>query len=267
VSRDSKLFCALLKYWRGRRGLSQLDLAATAEVSSRHLSFLEIGRAKPSREMVLKLAATLDVPLRDRNTLLREAGFAAHFPEPTLDALQDPAIEHALERMLEQQEPYPMILLDRTYEVLRINQAARRFFGVVIKDGLVGLNALDVLFDPGILRPFVVDWQTVGLEVVLRLQRETLFNPHDRRLGELLERLLKYPDVPQEWQRPDFSRSTAPAVNLRFRFGEQELGFVTTMTRFHAPHNVTLDELQIESYFPQDEATQQLCIALASGSG
>jgi len=265
VSRDSKLFCALLKYWRGRRGLSQLDLAATAEISSRHLSFLETGRAKPSQEMVLRLAATLDVPLRDRNSLLREAGFPAHFPEPTLDALNDPAIEHALARMLRQQEPYPMILLDRTYEVLRVNEAAQRFFGAVLGGELVGRNALYVLFDPGLLRPYVVDWQDVGHEVVLRLQRETLFNPHDARLCEVLARLLEYPEVPEAWRRPDFSRASARAVQLRFRLGEQELGFVTTMTRFHAPHNVTLDELQIESYFPQDDATQRLCAAWASG--
>ena len=265
MSRDSKLFCALLKYWRGRRGLSQLDLAVVAEVSPRHLSFLETGRANPGEEMVLRLAAALDVPLRDRNALLREAGFGPRFPEPELDALDDPAIERAIERMLRQQEPYPMLLLSRSYEILRINGAVQRLFGAVVEGELVGRNALVTLFDPAELRPYVIDWEETAQELVTRLQRETLLSPHDHALAELLDQLLAYPGVPKAWQRPDFTRGSAPAVRLRVRMGEQELGFLTTITRFNAPQNVTLDELQIESYFPLDELTEQVCAAMAAG--
>ncbi len=267
MSRESKLFSALLKYWRRRRGLSQLDLAVAAEVSPRHISFLETGRARPSEEMVLRLGGTLDVPLRDRNELLRVAGFVSGFAEPTLEALEDPAIELALARMLEQQEPYPMLLVSRTYAILRANQAARRLFGAAIGGDIIGRNALFEVFDPEGLRPNVVNWEEVGREVVLRLQRETLHNPHDQRLAEVLEALFRFPGVPEVWRRPDFSRGSAASVQLRVRLGEQELGFLTTMTRFNAPQNVTLEELLIESYFPTDTATEEFCGAFAAAAG
>src|SRR5688500_16409012 len=123
---DGGLFPALLRHWRTRRGLSQLDLALAADVSARHVSFLENGRAQPSREMVLRLASTLDVPLREQNSMLVGAGFGAEFPEPSLESGLSPAIEAALARMLKQQEPFPLVVMDRCYNALRTNLAATR---------------------------------------------------------------------------------------------------------------------------------------------
>ncbi len=128
----------------------------------------------------------------------------------------------------------------------------------------MGRNGLFALFDPEGLRPSVVNWEEVCREVVLRLQRETLHNPHDERLAEVLEELFRFPGVPEAWRRPDFSRGSAASVKLRLRFGERELGFLTTMTRFNAPQNVTLEELLIESYFPTDAGTQGFCRAFAA---
>src|SRR5262245_27074784 len=123
---EGSLFQALLKHFRSRRGLSQLDLALAADISSRHLSFLETGRARPSREMVLRLGSTLGASLREQNSLLEAAGFEAEFDDPALaDGLPAP-IESALSRMLAQQEPYPLTVLGRTYDVFRANGAAQQ---------------------------------------------------------------------------------------------------------------------------------------------
>lgn len=261
------MFSALLKYWRGSRGYSQLDLALSAGVSARHVSFLETGRAKPSEEMILLLAATLDIPLRDRNELLRGAGFPPHFDEPKLDALEDQAVERTIAHMLAKHEPFPMMLLDPTYQILRVNRAATRLFGMVVKGELIGQNALIAFFDPEAgLRPFVVDWHDAARELIARVHRETLYHPHDERLAEVLKRLLAYPDVPKEWQRPDFSRKSAAVLPFRFRVGDIEVGFLTTMMKFNTPQNITIDELQIESYFPIDDVTEQLCMAMAAAA-
>lgn len=263
MTEESRLFAALLKYWRGRRGLSQLDLALTADVSARHISFLETGRSQPSREMVLLLASTLDVPLREQNAMLRAAGFDPAFEEPPLDALRDPAIERALDRMMAQHEPYPMVLMDRCYDVLRMNQGATRLFTTAVEAPPDRFNAVEALFDGSLLRPLVVNWEETARELVSRLHRESLHRPQDARLAALLEEILARPDVPDGWRRPDFSRGTSAAFAFRFRFHGQEFAFLTTLMTFSAPQNVTLDELQIESYFPLDDQTHRACLTLA----
>ena len=145
-----KLFSALLKYWRGRRGMSQLDLALAADVSARHVSFLESGRASPSQDMVLRLMSTLQVPLRDQNDALRAADFPARFLAPALNAI-DPAIDDAITRMMRQQEPYPLTVLSPSYEILRCNQAAQNIFSQFVQDPSrlqIPLSLYALVFDP-----------------------------------------------------------------------------------------------------------------------
>jgi transcriptional regulator with XRE-family HTH domain len=260
------LFAALLKYWRGMRGMSQLDLALAADVSARHVSFLETGRAQPSPEMVLALAGTLDVPLREQNAMLRAAGFDDAFAEPALDAELSGPIKGALERMLAQQEPFPMVVMNRRYDVLRTNHAAERVLTRFIKEPAAmrdPLNAYHVLFDPRLSRPYILEWERVGRAMLSRLHREAVHAPEERGIGELVEELLSFPDVPAMWRQPDFSEPSHAAFGVRMRRDELELAFLTTMTCFSAPHNVTLEELQIESYFPLDEVTERACRALA----
>ena len=204
---EAGLFPALLRHWRSRRGLSQLDLALAADVSPRHVSFLETGRAQPSREMVLRLGATLDVPLRDQNALLDAAGFAREFAEPSFaDGLPD-AISRTIDRMLAQQEPFPMVAMNRRYDVLRTNQAAARLLSTMIA------------------------------------QPEAV--------------------VPESFRQPDFSQPSEPILTIRLRAGDLDLAFLTTVTVFNAPQNVTLEEVRLESYFPLDEATTRACEQLA----
>ena len=259
---EPRLFPALLKYWRTSRGLSQLDLGVAADVSSRHVSFLETGRAQPSREMVLRLGSTMSVPLRDQNEMLRAAGFADEFPEPRLENELSPGVARAIDRMLAQHEPFPMTVLDRHYDVLRTNDGAMRVLGRFIADpGAMPsvLNVFALLFDPRLARPFVNDWKRVAHDMVARLHRESLMRANDARLGSLLRSLFEYPDVPEAWRQPDFSAPSDPTLTLRLRRDDLELAFLTTLTVFNAPQNVTLEEMCIESYFPLDDETARAC--------
>ena len=264
---EAGLFPAVLRHWRTRRGWSQLDLALTANISSRHVSFLETGRAQPSREMVLRLGETLDLPLRDRNAMLHAAGFEHAFAEPTFEGGLPPPLAQALDRMSAQQEPYPLVVMNRRFDVLRANDAAWRMFARAIadpealpKDGR--MNIMRMLFDPRLARPFVLEWDRVAHAILSRLQREQFSRPNDNELASLLEEILAMPDVPKAWQKPDLSVPVEPTLVLRVRRDDLELAFLTTLTVFQAPQNVLLDEIVIESYFPYDQRTADICASL-----
>jgi len=264
---NDQLFPALLKFWRGRHGQSQLDLALTAGVSARHISFLESGRAAPSVDMVLRLMAALDVPLRHQNEALRAAGFEPRFPEPELGAISS-AINWAIERMLQQQEPYPLTLLATDYRIVRRNCAASRLFELFVQEPALAVEPLDMfslLFDPGLARPFVVEWEQLASKMLARLHREMLHSGGDSRLASLLDRALGFPGVNAQWRRPDFSTSIDSTLEVWLQRGDLRVGFMTTITVFSAPQLVTLEELRIESYFPLDEATRSMCERLAEG--
>jgi transcriptional regulator with XRE-family HTH domain len=247
--------------------MSQLDLAGAADVSPKHISFLETGRAKPSREMVLRLATTLGVPLRDQNALLVAAGFAEAFREVDPTGF-DPNVRRALERMMAHQEPYPLLVLDRHYDLVMQNAAARRFLLAVLGERAeIERNTMKLLFDPQLLRPFVVEWERTARLLLGRLQREALYRRRDAGLTQLLTTLCAYEGVPQGWRTPDFESPSEATLNVRFEFGGQRIGFLTTLTVFQAPQNVSLEELQIESYFPLDDATEAVCRALAAQPG
>lgn len=262
-----RLFPALLKYWRGRRGLSQLDLALNADVSSRHVSFLETGRSAPSEGMVLRLAAVLDVPLREQNELLIAAGFERLFDEPKLTALEDRSVAMAIERMLAQHEPYPMLVMDAGYDILLTNRSAQLLLSRLVSDPSAlapPLNGMRMLFDPRLVRPALVGWERIARELLSRLHREALHHPENNRLSELRDELLSHPDVPQEFHEPDFTRGRGATFPVRLQSGDLELSFLTAVTAFSAPSNVTVEELRIESYFPLDDATDAACQALAA---
>jgi len=242
--------------------MSQLDLALAAEVSTRHLSFLENGRAQPSEEMLLRLAANLDVPLREQNAMLRAAGFEDLFDEPSVDEGLDPPIAFALERMFAQHEPFPMVAMNRRYDVLRMNHGAQRMLLRFVAEPAAvtePLNAFRFLFDPQLARPYVVDWPHAGRALLSRLHREALHRPEDEGLSALVDELLAFPDVPAHWRQPDLSIPNAATYSFGLKRGDLELRFLSTITVFSAPHNVTLEELQLESYFPLDAATEEAC--------
>jgi transcriptional regulator with XRE-family HTH domain len=260
---SARLFSALLKYWRGRRGLSQLDLALQAGVSARHLSFLESGRARPSEAMAFCLLDALDVPLRDRNEALVAAGFQARFPEPALAAIPQ-AIDEAIARMMDAQEPYPLTVISPEANVLRSNRAATTLFTRFVAEPAAlepTLNMFSLVFDPRLMRPFIANWTAVAHQMLVRLQRESLQRGGDERLRTLAERVFAFPDVPKAWGGPDFTENVDPVFSVHLRRDDVALSFFTTITTFSSPRFVTLDELRIESSFPLDAATRRFCEA------
>ncbi|MET0287781.1 MAG: helix-turn-helix transcriptional regulator [Polyangiales bacterium] len=259
---DSALFSALLRHWRTRRGLSQLDLSVNAEVSSRHISFLETGRAQPSREMVLVLGAALGLPFRDQNAMLRAAGFHDQFAEPNLSEGLSGPIARTIERMLQKHEPYPLVVLTGGYDLVRANTAALKFLSWALLDPSALQppgNLFRLVFDPRLARSFIPDWERVARWLINRLHREVLARPNDAALSALLRDSLAYPDMPAHMHQPDFTEMSDPVLAFRIVRHGRELSFMSTVTHFDAPQNVTLEELKIEAFYPIDDSTAAAC--------
>ena len=262
-------FGPLLRQWRARRRMSQLDLAAEAEISSRHLSFIETGRAGPSREMVRLLAQVLDVPLRDRNALLTAAGYAPIYRETRLEAPAMAQARRALDFILRQQEPYPALVLDRHWNVLDVNEGSARvqqaFLDAAAAAELGPPNAMRLMFHPRAFRPYIVNWEATAASLIQWLHRDALSGFADTETRALLQELLSYPDVPRHWRTLDLEASTAPFLPIEFSKDELSLRYFTTLTSLGTPHDITLQELRIECFFPADEATEAASRRLADG--
>lgn len=255
----SPAFGALLQYWRKARRLSQLALAHEAGVSPRHVCFIETGRARPSREMVMLLANVLDVPLRERNALLLAAGFAPLFAESPLDAPALSAVRAALRAILRQQEPFPAVVMNRHWDIVQVNEAARRFFGLLLGEHAAAqpANVVRLMFDPDGLRPHVSNWEAVAETLVQRVHREAVGGVADATSSRLLAEVLDYPDVPKYLHRLNLAAPSVPVVPVCFRKGVHVFNFFSTVTTLGTPQDVTLQELRIECFFPADEATEQ----------
>jgi len=256
----------LLKHWRHVRRKSQLTLALEADVSPRHLGFIEVGRAKPSREMVLTLAQALDVPLRERNDLLLAAGFAPIYRET---GLTDPAMaqaRHALDRILLQQEPFPAVVMDRHWNILLTNDAASRFFGLFLDLGAESspANVLELMFDPTKMRPFVTNWEAVAEALIHRVHREAVGGTPDAQTMSLLQKLLSYPGVPSRWALPDLTRVWMPFLPIDFQKDDVLMRFFSAVTTLGTPQDITLQEIRIECFFPADAATEARARELAA---
>jgi len=259
-------FGELMRRWRERRRLSQLDLATDAEISTRHLSFIETGRAQPSREMVLLLARALDVPLRDRNDLLVAAGYAPVYHESRLDAPAMAQARRALDFILRQQEPYPALVLDRHWNVLEVNGGSARFQARFLDPKEVAdlgpPNGMRLMFHPRALRPHILNWEPTAASLIQWLHRDVVSGFGGAPARELLEELLAYPGVPRQFRTLDLDASTAPFLPIEFSKDGLTLRYFTTPTTLGTPHDITLQELRIESFFPADEATEMASGAL-----
>ncbi|GIL41046.1 helix-turn-helix domain-containing protein [Roseiterribacter gracilis] len=258
----------LLREWRIARRISQMELALQSDISSRHLSCIETGKAQASRETVERLADVLAMPLRERNALLIAAGYAPVYAESTLGTPALDRMRQVIDLVLGHQEPYPAFVLDRHWETLLVNDGARRVDQFVMGGrALKHTNMLHQVFDPDDFRRVIVNWQDMAWRFLRRLHEEIADVPTDEKAQSLLEELLRYPDVPKNWRFRDVEIEPSPVHLTVLRSPEGELRFFDTITTFAGPRDVTLSELRIQCAFPADDRTAAICKALAAEGG
>jgi transcriptional regulator with XRE-family HTH domain len=237
-----------------------------SSVSQRHLSFLESGRAQPSRDLVLKLGIALDVPLRQRNAMLLAAGFAPAYQERNLSDPELSSVMQALDFMLRQQAPFPALVVDRLWNLVRFYDPAAGFMkwllgmpadAVIPRDG--SINVLRLMLDPAGLRPRLVNWQAVCADSLLWIQREAMADGPGSEATALLAELSALPGIAgglvADHHVPNLERRALPFLPLTLAHEGVELNLFTTITTLGTPHDVTVHELRLESFFPADGAT------------
>lgn len=269
-------FGQLLRRRRNQRRLTQERLAYRADLSARHVSFLETGRSNPSRSSVLSLARALDLPLRDRNALLRAAGFAAVYPDRDLVTSDESHVRALLSFLLRRHEPFPAYVVDRTWTVRRHNRAAVRVISWLLdqpaeEDGerpasLEGVNLLRTLFDPAALRPLTVNFDEVGRFLLDRLEQEIALRPDDERLQELLEEVESYGPVPEAFSTaPD--EADDPALPVHLRKDDVDVRMLSFIMTVAAPRDAGLEDIRMETFLPADPESEAVLRQLADGEG
>ena len=251
-------FGPLLRDWRTARRMSQQQLAIESEVSTRHISYVENGKSSPSREMVLILASALDLPLRARNSLLSSAGFAPVYRETDLSEPEMQPVRHAFDTILSHHEPYPALVLNRAWDVVKMNNAFMRLFAFLLEppfDPIVGENVMHSLFHPQGVRPYVENWDEVAGFLIDRLYRESITELETSDSRKLLDALLAYPGVPAGMTEIDLASAPRVCVTVDLDKDGTRLKLFSTLTTLGTPMDVTAQELRIESYFPADDVS------------
>lgn len=258
-------FGLLLKHWRSHRNFSQLDLSVASDVSQRHISFLESGRSQPSREMILKLAAVLDIPLRQQNKMLTTAGFAPIYSAFDLSAPEVAPIRRALDFTLRQQEPYPALVMDRYWNQLINNQGASKLFAwllagrtmpeAVTSNGLP--NLMKLMLHPEGIRTDVENWRAIAPHLIHRVHRESLAEGIEAQAQTLFQEILTYPDIAELRKVPASDDWYLPLLTMTLSRGSVRLSFFSTITTLGTPQDITLQELRLECLFPADSLTEQ----------
>lgn len=267
ASTDTPAFGALLRDARRARRYSQLDLSLQAEVSQRHLSFLESGRAQPSRQMVIQLATALDLSMRERNRLLQGAGYAGLYPQRLLAATDMGPVREALDLMLAHHAPYPAVVVDRAWNLIATNPPMERLLSLAgdvealwarIGDG-GPRNVLKLVLHPEGLGGLIVNLAELGPQILARTAREALEHPE---VQTLLDTVLAYPGLPRAYRQIDLSTPPLPVMPTHLRVNGMDLRLFTMLATFGTPLDVTTDELRVELFFPADEASRALLQAL-----
>lgn len=207
--------------------------------------------------MVLRLAEALQVPLRERNALLLAAGYAPLYACTALDAPEVEAARRAVELLMARLEPYPVVVVDRYWNTMRMNAGAKRFFALFPGcDSATPHNGVRLVFDPQGLRPFIENWQSVAASIIQRVHREVAANPSDDKMKCFLEELLSYSDVPSRWRMLDLDATPPPFLTINYKWKNSSLRFFSALTTFGTALDIAMQELRIESFFPADEATR-----------
>lgn len=250
-------FPTALRHWRRTRRLSQLDLASEAEVSPRHLAFLETGRSRPSRGMVLRLAEVMGLPRGDQNGLLAAAGFAPQFPVLPLGAEEMEQVRAAMGWMIDRHAPYPAIILDRLWRIVALNPPAARLFGPL---GFAeGASLLDALADPSVFAGLIENWVEVGHHTAQRLKAESARAGGIAQLDRAVAALLANPEIAAHQPRAT-GRAVLPTI---YRVGDRRLALVSTYAQFGAAEEVALSDMKIELMFPADPAARAVLDGLS----
>jgi transcriptional regulator with XRE-family HTH domain len=254
-------FAAALRYWREKRGYSQLKLSADSGVSQRHISFLEGGRSQPSKELILKLGTVLDIPLRQRNIMLLAAGFAPAYQERKLSDPELASVKQALDFMLQQQAPFPALVVDRLWNLVMSNGPA----GMMMKWLLDlpedmplprdGVNVLKLMLDPAAVRKHLRNWEAVCADLLHWIQREAMSDGPGSEATKLLQELLAMPGMQQVSSTPNLDARALPFLPMEIEKDGVQLKLFTSITTLGTPHDVTVHELRVECFFPADEAT------------
>ena len=248
--------------------MSQLELALEAEVSSRHISFLETGRAEPSRAMLLTLANVLDVPLREQNFLLLAAGYAPIYGETGLDDPKMARVRTAVEVILKNNEPRSAYAHDRHWNIVMANHAFVKFLTVVLGQAPAGLeplqvaaaprlNVLRLVFDPESIRKVIGNWETLAKSLLNEAYRRLAW-ARDDALKNLIAEMLSYPGVPERWREPDLESPRDLILPTELILGGTIARMFSTITTLATPNDVTLQDLHIEAFYPADAETEKL---------
>ncbi len=246
----------LLSEYRRRNRLSQLELSLLADVSSRHISFIETGRAQPSRSMLLKLADVLNLPHKDSNLLLNSGGYAPAYSQMKLESEEMGAVRAALNLILENHNPYPALVMDGCYNLLMANKTQQTLMALASGEGseIPTHNLMEALFREDMFRPLIGNWEEVASHLLRRLRKQVLAygNPGHK---ELYDRLINM-NPPSAWQQPEDLSEEGPMLTVDFKFGDLTLSTFTTLSQFGSALDIGMEELLIESYFPADDQTK-----------
>jgi transcriptional regulator with XRE-family HTH domain len=267
----------LLRRWRESRHLSQLELALEAGVSARHVSFLETGRAEPSREMLLTLSNVLDVPLRERNFLLLAAGYAPIYGETSLDDPRMTQVRAAVEVILKSNEPRSASAHDRHWNVVMANSAFIRFLTLTLGKEPAGLlplristaprlNVMRLLFDPNGVRRIIVNWETIAKSLLNEAYRRLAW-ARDEELKKLIAEVLSFPGVPARWREPDLEAPHDLIVPMELNLDGRIARMFSTVTTVATPHDVTLQELHVEVFYAADAETESVLRVFEESAG
>lgn len=274
ISATTSRFGATLRSARNTRRRSQLDLALSAGLSQRHLSFLESGRAQPSRAMLLRLAEALDLGLADRNHWLIAAGFAPIYPQRAIEAADMAPLRDALARMLRHHEPFPAMVIDRAWNLVMTNEATQRMIAMASRvgrhastDALWQIvcgdgprNMVQMSLHPHGLRPFVVNADEVVAALLSRLSQEALDHPPSARLRDVV---LTYPGIAAAARGVDITARLSPVLATHFRIAGQDLRLFAMLSRFDLPRDLTAEDLRVETLYPADADSEQLLRQIA----
>jgi len=267
-------FSSMMKQWRNLKKRSQLDLALDAGVSQRHVSFLESGRAKPSREMVLSLAEALELPLRERNQLLNGAGYAPVFKERGLDAVEMKSVRHALELTLAHHEPYPAIVADRNWNLQMTNPPAMAFVGILGEpeevwqrvDPSGNNNLYRMTFHPEGLRPLISNWDDFAKPMLLRLRKEVGADPNNEVLAALLKEITEMAGDDTVSSFSEMTLPLEPVLPMELTVGDMTLKTFTMVSSLGTATDITAEELKVETFFPADDFTEQFFRQMGSSN-